>query len=1004
MYSWDADTDAGRELPPPKKKPKPDKKVDDFFPVVSECTSRGIEEEIQAIQDDFVVTRKASKLIILIKKRPGRELSPQQKSFELMDQFLPDGIAIKWEKAGSTSKGNCFVSHFYGFGDFDVFVNMMKESVKFARANPSGVYRGGDKIVGHALRTFYEVIRINRRCKLYFDVEGVSDDKPQQNSGYTLSSGLIDLVKATATELGLDIPVHCLNDVVVLTATRQKKGKWKLSHHVIFHSLFFEDNHCAMKNFTDWMAVMAKKTGTGMLHGKIAWDTAVYTRNRVMRMMCNMKPGDADSELMPMGDGQTIDDFSVNEFRRSLITDTRRGACDLPVYVITNEMVRAPTVSVQPPRSTSSSPQSVVQSATIFKKQEIEEMHDVFVDFHRLRAEKFGFACSDIPPLTEMKFGSDNQANLVFFNIPGDKYCEYKGRVHTTDGGSKTGYYMDVLHQFVCQTCFACMPPGSISTHGLLYNTCVGSYMKPVNRDATTNLTTTLTCGEFDMCRLMSRQAKKIIRSVPAGADCKECYVYDQTRALWSNHMEHFFVFFVPQWVRRHHDMVRAMCAVVPNEALEDSATQALDRWCKKYQDMQGISNMRRMLKSMTTDSRFVATLNQQVDLLPIEGGSVVDVRTGECRPRRAEDLFTIEMNFRLLPPDHPEVLEVVNFMMEFAHDDQDTYDYMHQTIGYSATGRMFDRAFYLWLGNGANGKGTVSQMLQKVLGDFFQTAPSAFLTRKANQKTSAEGASPQFYKMRFARLVMVSELAKNEVLDFPKIKGLCAGDSFSIRALYREPETVEPRFKIIIQSNFCPEIDGSDMATIDRYRLLTWKQRYSNDPQPGELRKDVNRAERFLSLTDAFGTWLVQGATRAYQNGKCTQVVVPLSLKQATNVQLEQMNLIGVYLRAECDVGAGEIEDVVLYEGFMNFAGRRRHNDQYMAFNLFKDKVSDFYNMGFQPNGSKYIGLRIKRVLEPMQPVAQACQDCGTTGAALSNGYCGLCRPNEFQFSFDTP
>jgi len=87
-----------------------------------------------------------------------------------------------------------------------------------------------------------------------------------------------------------------------------------------------------------------------------------------------------------------------------------------------------------------------------------------------------------------------------------------------------------------------------------------------------------------------------------------------------------------------------------------------------------------------------------------------------------------------------------------------------------------------------------------------------------------------------------------------------------------------------------------------------------------------------------------------------------------------------------------------------MNFAGRRRHNDQYMAFNLFKDKVSDFYNMGFQPNGSKYIGLRIKRVLEPMQPVAQACQDCGTTGAALSNGYCGLCRPNEFQFSFDTP
>jgi len=1001
MHSWDADTDAGRDIPPPKKKAKPDKRVQDYYAPVAVSSTAGIEDELQCIQDNFVVIRKMSKMIILLKKRPGQEHSPQQKAFELMDKFLPNGIAVKWEKQGATSRGHACVSHFYGFGPYDDFMAFMKDSVKFARSNPVGVYRGGDKIVGGALRTFYEVIRIDRKCKLYFDVEAVFDDKPPQQSG-SLSGAIGDLVQAVAKDLDIDIPVHCVKDVVVLTATRKKKEKWKLSYHIVFHSIFFENNHCAMKNFTDWMAVLAKKTGVCTINDKIAWDTAVYTRNRVMRMMCNMKPGDKDSELMPVA-GDTVLDFSVDEFRRSLITDTRRSASDLPPCVIAAGVVRAVAVPLSMPvQSVRAVIQTGVGETSAFKAQELHSYYDIFADFYNFRAEKFGFSRADLPSMKSMRCGQAAQANLIFFTVPGDKYCEYKGRVHTTDSGSKTGYYMDVLHQFVCQTCFACMPSGSISTHGLLYNTSVGAYLKPVKREAVTPLKNTLIGGEFDMCRLMSRQAKKIIRSVPAGADCKECYVYDEKRALWSNHMEHFFVFFVPQWVRRHHNMVVAMSEVVPNAELDDSAKQALDRWCKKYQDMQGISNMRRMLKSMTTDPHFVSTLNQNVDLLPIAGGDVVDVTTGVCRPRRAGDLFTIEMNFRMLPPDHPEVLEIVNFMMEFANDDKDTYDYMHETIGYSATGRMFDRAFYLWLGNGANGKGTVSQMLQKVMGDFFQTAPSAFLTRKANQKTSAEGASPQFYKMRFARLVMVSELAKNEVLDFPKIKGLCAGDSFSIRALYREPETVEPRFKIIIQSNFCPEIDGSDMATIDRYRLLTWKQRYSNDPQPGELKKDVNRAKRFLSLTDAFGTWLVQGATLAYQNGKCTQVVVPLSLKQATNTQLEQMNLIGVYLRAECDVGAGEIEDVVLYEGFMNFAGRRRHNDQFMTFNLFKDKVSDFYNMGFQPNGSKYIGLRIKRSIEPLQSVAQACQECGTLGAVLSNGYCAMCRPNEFPFSFD--
>jgi P4 family phage/plasmid primase-like protien len=399
-------------------------------------------------------------------------------------------------------------------------------------------------------------------------------------------------------------------------------------------------------------------------------------------------------------------------------------------------------------------------------------------------------------------------------------------------------------------------------------------------------------------------------------------------------------------------------------DSCEDKKGVNFGKWCKKYQDHGGMMNIKKIIKSLTVVHDFLPRLNQQLAFIPIQNGLVVDLRTGDTRARTADDLFTMEMNFSLL-----EVAEVANFMMEFAKDCPDTYQYCHELYGYCLGGWIFDRAFYLMLGNGANGKGTVSAALQKVIGDFFQVAPSSFLTKKANAKTGAEAASPQFYKMRFARVLMASELSKNEVLDFAKIKGLSAGDPFSVRPLYREPETVVPRFKVVVQSNFSPDIDGSDLAIIDRYRLVMFRQRYANNPQAGELKKDVNRVERFLSLTDAFGTWMVQGARLMFARGGGTEVVVPDSIQHTTTKQLEQANLMGVFLRLECEVAMGEVDEADLFQEYCGFASKRRHNDQGISFTEFQEKLMSFSNMGFQRAGAIIVGLRMKRYVAPAVP-----------------------------------
>jgi hypothetical protein len=198
----------------------------------------------------------------------------------------------------------------------------------------------------------------------------------------------------------------------------------------------------------------------------------------------------------------------------------------------------------------------------------------------------------------------------------------------------------------------------------------------------------------------------------------------------------------------------------------------------------------------------------------------------------------------------------------------------------------------------------------------------------------------------------------------------LSAGDPFSVRPLYREPETVVPRFKVVVQSNFSPDIDGSDLAIIDRYRLVMFRQRYANNPQAGELKKDVNRVERFLSLTDAFGTWMVQGARLMFARGGGTEVVVPDSIQHTTTKQLEQANLMGVFLRLECEVAMGEVDEADLFQEYCGFASKRRHNDQSISFPEFQEKLMSFSNMGFQRAGAIIVGLRMKRYVAPVVPV----------------------------------
>ena len=241
MLTADADTNAGRSVlpPPPSKRHKvPDLRTHfTTAPDHKEASQPAtLEYEVKILQEDFTTHWKCVKKMLFLKKKTGRAGgSPRAAMFDLRASFAPSSVAVKWEKASRDGVG---VSHFYGFAAYDVFTTFMQTSIKGTR--PNAAFFGNDKSVSAEQRSFYEVIPTTSPCKLYFDVEARMDHKITNDEQQRVILELLVCVRATAEELGLNIPESNMGDVVIVAANRFKNGAWKLSYHFVFHSIFFD--------------------------------------------------------------------------------------------------------------------------------------------------------------------------------------------------------------------------------------------------------------------------------------------------------------------------------------------------------------------------------------------------------------------------------------------------------------------------------------------------------------------------------------------------------------------------------------------------------------------------------------------------------------------------------------------------------------------------------------------------------------------------------------------
>ena len=142
-------------------------------------------------------------------------------------------------------------------------------------------------------------------------------------------------------------------------------------------------------------------------------------------------------------------------------------------------------------------------------------------------------------------------------------------------------------------------------------------------------------------------------------------------------------------------------------------------------------------------------------------------------------------------------------FLLEIMQDDKEKISYLQKIAGLSLTGTTEQETCFILYGSTTrNGKSTFCETLIHLLGDYAVTMkPESLAVR---QNLDSRTASGDIARLAGCRFCNASEPPKRMLFDTALLKSLLGRDSITARHLYQRETTFIPKFKLVINTNFC--------------------------------------------------------------------------------------------------------------------------------------------------------------------------------------------------------
>lgn len=332
--------------------------------------------------------------------------------------------------------------------------------------------------------------------------------------------------------------------------------------------------------------------------------------------------------------------------------------------------------------------------------------------------------------------------------------------------------------------------------------------------------------------------------------------------------------------------------------AAEQSGEKKDMRWHHRSMAAGRISAVARLAQAQPSVQIDPDDLDKDDFSLNASNGTI-DLRTGELRPHRREDLITT-MTPIVYDPD-ATCPNFVRFLDQVFAPHPDAIEFLCRWAGYCLTGDISAQSLVFCHGDGGNGKGVLMRTISALLGDLHMAMNFAMIVNRRDGRGADNNILYLLARMRNKRLCTVPEVKKDEPIGEDLVNSLTGGDEIQARFSHGNFFEYKPKFKLMLSSNGAPKVDGTDEGIWRRLLFLPFDVSFR-----GDKRDDTIEAKLRTELPGILA-WAVRGC-RAWlaDGGGRAGLAVPASISKATAQLRTDTDLVADFLTTHVRVEEG--------------------------------------------------------------------------------------------------
>ncbi|WP_235847426.1 phage/plasmid primase, P4 family [Intestinibacillus massiliensis] len=389
-------------------------------------------------------------------------------------------------------------------------------------------------------------------------------------------------------------------------------------------------------------------------------------------------------------------------------------------------------------------------------------------------------------------------------------------------------------------------------------------------------------------------------------------------------------------------------------KAIDDSSEKAFAAYCfalaykafvMKRRDMKYVTSALQAAKPMLLCN--IQEFDTQEFLLNTPAATY-DLRLGMsgAHDHCADDLIT---KMTTVSPSDEGVELWLSSVENFSCGDKELIDYVQQTVGLAAIGKVYQEALIIAYGEGSNGKSTFWNAIAKVLGTYSGSMSADALTVGCKRNVK-----PEMAELKGKRLVIAAELEEGMRLNTSIVKQLCSTDEVSAEKKYKDPFKYVPTHTLVLYTNRLPRVGANDDGTWRRLIVIPFNAKIRG-------KSDIKNYADYLvkNAGGAILAWIIEGAQKAIKNN--FTLSVPQVVQNAITQYRDNNDWLSIFIEDCCEVDRTFTQKSGdLYQEYRAYCGR---NGEYAR------STTDFYtgleNAGFMRKktkaGNVILGLQLK-------------------------------------------